>query len=136
MSKLSHSPVDQFSRREILKAGAAGFTLASLPRWYADEALAQDAKPPSNSSNERPGILLVGCGGMGRGDANNALRFGRVIAVCDVDDKHAAEAAEQFKAEAKYSDFRKAIAHKGIDVVINGTPDHWHTLINIHALRR
>jgi predicted dehydrogenase len=135
MNKLSHSPVDQFSRREVLKAGAAGFILAGLPRWYADEALAQDAKPPSNSPNERPGVLLVGCGGMGRGDANNALRFGRVIAVCDVDDKHAAEAAEQFKAEAKYSDFRKAIDHKGVDVVINGTPDHWHTLINIQALR-
>ena len=46
-----------------------------------------------------------------------------------------AEAAEQFKAEAKFSDFRKAIAHNGVDVVINGTPDHWHTLVNIHALR-
>jgi predicted dehydrogenase len=130
-----HLPVHEFSRREILKAGAAGFTLAGLPRWYADEALAQDAPSPSTSPNERPGILLVGCGGMGRADANIALKFGRVIAVCDVDAKHAAEAAAQFKAEAKYSDFRKAIAHKGVDVVINGTPDHWHTLINIHALR-
>ena len=65
-----------------------------------------------NSPNERPGILLVGCGGMGRADANLASKFGRVVAVCDVDDKHAAEAAEQFKAEAKFSDFRKAIAHK------------------------
>jgi predicted dehydrogenase len=130
----SHSPVDPFSRREILKAGGAGFALAGLPRWYADEALAQDAQMPK-SPNERPGILLVGCGGMGRADANNASRFGRVIAVCDVDDKHLAEATEQFKAEARYSDFRKAIAHQGADVVINVTPDHWHTLINIQALR-
>src|SRR5688572_27063686 len=135
MIKLSHSPADQFSRRELLKAGAAGFALAGLPRWYADEALAQDAQAPPDSPNERPGILLVGCGGMGRHDADIASRFGRVIAVCDVDAKHAAEAAEQFKAEAKYSDFRKAIAHQGVDVVINGTPDHWHTLINIHTLR-
>jgi predicted dehydrogenase len=135
MNKFSHSFVRQFSRREILKAGAAGFTLAGLPRWYAAEALAQDAQSTPDSPNERPGILLVGCGGMGRADASNALRFGRIIAVCDVDEKHAAEAAEQFKAESKYSDFRKAIAHQGVDVVINGTPDHWHTLINIHALR-
>jgi len=40
-----------------------------------------------------------------------------------------------FKAEGKYSDFRQAMAHKGVDVVINATPDHWHTLVNIHALR-
>jgi myo-inositol 2-dehydrogenase / D-chiro-inositol 1-dehydrogenase len=135
MIKTPHAHVDQFSRREVLKASAAGFTLAGLPRWYADEALAQETQPQSNSPNEQPGILLVGCGGMGRADANNALRFGRIIAVCDVDAKHAGEAAEQFKAEAKYSDFRNAMAHQGVDVVINGTPDHWHTLVNIHALR-
>ncbi len=135
MPRHSHSFVDRFSRREILKAGAAGFALAGLPRWYADEVLAQAPQTPSNSPNERPGILLVGCGGMGRHDTNLASKFGRVVAVCDVDDKHAAEAAEQFKAEAKYSDFRKAIAHNGVDVVINGTPDHWHSLVNIHALR-
>jgi predicted dehydrogenase len=119
----------------MLKAGAAGFALTGLPKWYASEALAQDTQAPSDSPNERPGILLVGCGGMGRHDANIASKFGRVIAVCDVDAKHVAEAAEQFKAKAKYSDFRKAVAHSGIDVVINGTPDHWHTLVNIHALR-
>jgi predicted dehydrogenase len=119
----------------MLKASAAGIALAGLPRWYADEVLAQDAKEPSKSPNERPGILLVGCGGMGRGDANLASKFGRIVAVCDVDANHVAQAAEQFKADAKYSDFRKAIADKGVDVVINGTPDHWHTLVNVHALR-
>ena len=40
MTKLSHPTVEQFSRREILKAGAAGIALAGLPRWYADELLA------------------------------------------------------------------------------------------------
>jgi predicted dehydrogenase len=125
----------RFTRREIMKAGAAGIALAGLPRWYADEALAQDVKQPSKSPNERPGILLVGCGGMGTGDATLASNFGRVVAVCDVDRQHVDQAAEKFKAEAKFSDFRKAIAHKGVDVVITGTPDHWHTLVNIHALR-
>src|SRR5687768_8854117 len=103
----------RFSRRELLKASAAGIALTGLPRWYADEALAQEVKEPAKSPNERPGILLVGCGGMGRGDANLASKFGRVVAVCDVDSNHVGQAAEQFKAEAKFSDFRKAIAHKG-----------------------
>jgi predicted dehydrogenase len=131
----SYSTTTRFSRREILKASAAGIALSGLPRWYAEEALAQDTKEASKSPNERPGVLLVGCGGMGRGDANNAARFGRIVAVCDVDESHVGQAAEQFKAEAKFSDFRKAIAHKGVDVVITGTPDHWHTLVNLHALR-
>jgi predicted dehydrogenase len=125
----------KFSRREIFKASAAGLALAGLPRWYADEALAQDAAGNTKSPNDRPRVLLVGCGGMGRADATLATRFGDIIAVCDVDSNHAGTAAEQFKAESKYSDFRKAIAHKGVDVVINGTPDHWHTLVNIHAMR-
>ncbi len=135
MSESRFSPRIRFSRREALKAGAAGFALAGLPRWYANELLAQDTQAPSKSPNERPGILLIGCGGMGRGDANNASRLGRIVAVCDVDANHVGQAAEQFKAEGKYTDFRKAIAHKGVDVVINGTPDHWHTLVNIHILR-
>ena len=42
---------------------------------------------------------------------------------------------DELKAEGRYSDFRKAIEHKGVDVVLNGTPDHWHTLVNIHAMR-
>jgi predicted dehydrogenase len=79
--------------------------------------------------------LLVGCGGQGRGDAKWASNFGRIVAVCDVDSKRCGEAAEQFKAEAQYGDFRKAMEHPGVDIVINGTPDHWHTLINIHAMR-
>lgn len=37
------------------------------------------------SKNDTPGIALVGCGGMGRGDADNAKRFGRIVALCDVD---------------------------------------------------
>ena len=94
------SHATHFYRREILKASAAGIALAGLPRWYADEVLAQDTKAPSKSPNERPGVLLVGCGGMGRGDANNASRFGKIVAVCDVDKQHVEQAAEQFKAEA------------------------------------
>jgi predicted dehydrogenase len=72
---------------------------------------------------------------MGTGDAAAASKFGNIVAVCDVDANRLGDRAEKFKAEAKYADFRQAIAHKGVDVVINGTPDHWHTLVNLHALR-
>lgn len=73
---------------------------------------------------------------MGNADASLAGKFGNIVAVCDVDANRAGEKADKFKAEARYSDFRKAIAHKGVDVVVNATPDHWHTLVNLHAMRQ
>ncbi|MGE5193329.1 MAG: Gfo/Idh/MocA family protein [Deltaproteobacteria bacterium] len=125
----------RLNRRMFLKSSSALATALSLPRWFVEETAARAAAEEPKSPNDRPGILLVGCGGMGSGDANNASRFGDVVAVCDVDSNRLGEKAEKFKAEAKFTDFRKAIAHKGVDVVINATPDHWHTLVNIHALR-
>jgi predicted dehydrogenase len=76
---------------------------------------------------------------MGRGDAGNAKRFADVVAVCDVDDNHAAEVkhllADGSKSPETYKDFRKVLERPDIHAVINATPDHWHTLINIAASR-
>jgi predicted dehydrogenase len=117
-------------RRDALKAAVA----AGLPAWYASELLAADEPP--KQPGEKPKVALVGCGGMGRGDAANASRFGTVVAVCDVDASHAAAASKQFNGAKVYSDFRKMLeAEKGVAVVINGTPDHWHTLVNLAALK-
>lgn len=124
-------------RRSALKTAAA-FAAASglpLPGWYYEENAALALPQEPKSPNDKPGILLIGCGGQGRGDAKKAATFGRVIAVCDVDSKHAADAAVEHDGVATFSDFRKAIAQPGVDVVVNGTPDHWHTLVNIHAMR-
>jgi len=51
------------------------------------------------SKGGEPGSLrfgLIGCGGQGRGDAKNAARFGRIVAICDVDEKHLDIAAKDF----------------------------------------
>lgn len=125
----------QLSRRRALQLAGAGISGAALPEWFQEECLAMQAAPAARSPNERPNILLIGCGGQGRHDAKLAAKFGPIVAVCDVDSKRAGEAAAQFETQSIYADFRKAIAHAGVDVVINGTPDHWHTLINIHAMR-
>ncbi len=122
------------SRRDCFKAALAA-SCVGLPRWFIDETLANAAQDETKSPNDRPGVLLVGCGGMGTGDAKNAARYGNIVAVCDVDKSHREKVGDELKAEGRYSDFRKAMEHKGVDVVINGTPDHWHTLVNIHALR-
>lgn len=127
--------VTHITRRGALKTSAAFAAASGLPGWYFEENAALAAPQEPKSPNDKPGILLVGCGGQGRGDAKGAARFGRVIAVCDVDSKHAADAAKEHGGATAFSDFRKAIAHPGVDVVVNGTPDHWHTLVNIHAMR-
>ena len=123
------------TRRSALKSAAALAAASGVPGWYFEENAALAAPQEPTSPNDKPGILLIGCGGQGRGDAKNAARFGRVIAVCDVDSNHAADAAADHVGAVIFSDFRKAMAHPGVDVVVNGTPDHWHTLVNIHAMR-
>jgi predicted dehydrogenase len=128
------------SRRTFLKTCAAAAAATGLPGWFLEhELLAAATRPKPLGPNDRPGVALVGCGGMGRGDAKNATRFGEIIALCDVDEKHVSQAAGQFtkdgKAPAKYSDFRRLMERDDVDVIITGTPDHWHTLINLAAIQ-
>lgn len=130
----------QVSRRSFLRRGAILAAASGLPAWFVERELARAGEPARRPRpNDRPGIALIGCGGMGRGDANNALRFGDLMAVCDVDEGHAEAAAKQFtrdgRAPARYSDFRKVLERDDIQVIIQATPDHWHTLVNMAAVR-
>lgn len=125
----NHQP----TRRAFLQQSAAACAAVTVPYWMTpSRAAAQETK----SANDRPRVALVGCGGQGRGDAHLASAFGDIVAVCDVDSKHAAAAKEQFggKPDA-YGDYRQVLDRKDVDVVINATPDHWHSLINISTLR-
>ena len=113
---------------------------SGLPGWFVERELyARGVQRKILAANDRPGIGLIGCGGVGRGDAGNASRFGDLLAVCDVDRTHLDHAVKQFtkggKTPTGYGDFRKLLARDDIQVVINATPDHWHTLINLAASR-
>lgn len=131
----------QISRRSFLNRCALTAAATGLPLWFVERELALAAEPAAQtkSPNDRPGVALIGCGGMGRGDAQNANRFGDIVAVCDVDDSHTEQAAKQFtkngKAPAKFSDFRKVMERSDVQVIVQGTPDHWHTLINLAAAK-
>ncbi|MFM8284183.1 MAG: twin-arginine translocation signal domain-containing protein, partial [Planctomycetaceae bacterium] len=46
----------------------------------------------NESSNDRPRIGCIGLGSMGMGDAHDHARFGDILAVCDVDNRHAERA--------------------------------------------
>ena len=125
------------SRHSFLKTTGAVAAASSLPSWFIEECAAQRTKrqavsiPPS----ERINLALIGCGGQGRGDARNAQRYGKIVAVCDVDIRHLANARKDFPGAEGYSDFRKLLDRKDIDAVICGTVDHWHTLVSMAAMK-
>lgn len=121
------------NRRSFLQTAAAAAAATSLPNWYLNE-LAQSASA-ATVKDDQPAIALIGCGGMGRGDAKNASRFGRIVALCDVDDSQLAEAKKLWPDAETYKDFRKVMDRTDIQVVICGTVDHWHTLVSLAALR-
>jgi predicted dehydrogenase len=123
------------SRRSFVKRCAATAAATGLPLWFVERemAAAQDAPPPPTSPNDRPGIAWIGCGGRGGDDARDAARRGDMVAICDVDDTHVASAARTYSKAAKYSDFRKVLERKDVNIVVQAVPDHWHTLINVSA---
>jgi len=123
-----------FTRRGFLKSATFTAAALGLPKWFAEQTVcAADAK--AVSPNDRPGVALIGCGGQGRGITQMATAFGRVVAVCDVEESRVNEASAQFSGAAKFRDFRKVLERSDVDVVFNGTPDHWHTLINLAAMK-
>ncbi len=121
----------QWTRRQFVKTSATGLVL--VPFCFSNETVA-GAKSP----NERFGIGCIGLGGMGTADARAHARYGDIVAVCDVDLKHAERAKNDpkiGKGKAQlYRDYRKLLERKDIDVVSIDTPDHWHIKIAIEAL--
>ena len=59
--------LSRLDRRDLMKAALS----AGLPAWFAAELAAADE--PAKQPAEKPKVALVGCGGMGRGDAANAF---------------------------------------------------------------
>ncbi|MGA2016316.1 MAG: Gfo/Idh/MocA family oxidoreductase [Opitutaceae bacterium] len=137
-----HSPPRQFqvSRRTFLRRVATAAAATGLPSWFVESQVLRAGEPaPAPAPNDRPGIALIGCGGMGKADLGNAANHGDIVAVCDVDSSHAAAAAQKFaaggKVPAQYSDFRRLLERKDVHAVVNATPDHWHSLVNIAVAR-
>ena len=123
------------SRRHFLKSSAALAAASTLPSWFLaeQESFAAEAKPLS--PNDQPAVALVGCGGMGRGDAQNASKYGRIVALCDVDDARLDQSKKIWPDARTYKDFRKVMERDDIHAVICGTVDHWHTLISMAAMK-
>jgi predicted dehydrogenase len=65
----------------------------------------------------------------------------RVVAVCDVVGEHCAMAKNMVDRRygtrecRAYTDFREIVTRDDIDAVLIGTPDHWHAIISIEAMK-
>lgn len=120
------------SRRRFLASAGLLAATSTLPSWYVNECMAQQGPAPKQEDLR---IALIGCGGQGTGDARQASRYGKVVAVCDVDANRVAKAQERFPGATGYEDFRKLLERRDVDVVVCGTVDHWHTLVAMAAMK-
>ncbi|RLT14701.1 MAG: gfo/Idh/MocA family oxidoreductase, partial [Planctomycetota bacterium] len=122
------------TRRSFLGTSAA-VTASGFVPYFAWESRAF----ANHSANDRPRIGCIGVGGMGTWDAQQHAQFGDILAVCDVDSRHADRAKNdggigKGKADA-YGDYSKVLERPDIDVVSIVTTDPWHVKIAIEALQ-
>jgi predicted dehydrogenase len=97
---------------------------------------------PLMAAADQVNIGAIGLNGMGWADLQSALKVPgvNVVALCDIDrnvlDQRMKD-LQGMKVDTSritlYSDYRKLLEQKDIDVVLIGTPDHWHALIMIAA---
>ncbi len=120
-------------RRQFLQAGALGLALGAA----GGPALAFD-------DQKKRRVGLIGCGWYGKIDLLRLIQISPVdvVSLCDVDRNMLADAAEivstrqlSKKKPRMFHDYRQMLAEKDLDIVLIGTPDHWHALAMIEAAK-
>src|SRR5256885_16571931 len=113
------------TRRRFLQgtaatAGAIAFPLVLTSRVFG--------------ANERLNIAAIGCGGKGEVDTNGVADQ-TIVALCDIDDKNAANTFSRFSSAKRFKDYRVMLEEmdKAIDAVTVSTPDHHHAPAALRA---
>jgi predicted dehydrogenase len=121
------------NRRRFLQTSAASLAFAALGS-YGVELINQKPKR----------VGLIGTGWYGKSDLFRLIQVApvEVISLCDPDQHQLSEAANMVSQRQKskntprtYTDYRKMLAEKDLDIVLIGTPDHWHALQMIDAVK-
>ena len=113
------------NRRRFLKGATAALALNTLGLYGID--LINPLAPLK--------VALIGTGWYGKSDLFRLIQVVPVelIALCDVD-KNMLNSAGQLVSQRQksgkvpklYNDYRKLLAENQLDIVLIGTPDHWH----------
>src|SRR5580658_942955 len=119
-------------RRQFLKVTSAASVGFCALNDYAQEA-----------AGAKKRVGLIGCGWYGKSDLFRLIQVApvEVVSLCDVDSQMLSDAADLVatrqlsrKKPRTYRDYREMLKEKDLDIVLVGTPDHWHALTMIAAL--
>jgi predicted dehydrogenase len=120
------------NRRRFVQAVSASVALSALGTDAADNARGKPRR-----------VGLIGAGWYGKSDLWRLIQVApvEVVSICDVDQHMlagAVEIASQRQASRKkprtYRDYREMLKEKDLDIVLVGSPDHWHALHAIAAM--
>ncbi|HZI52142.1 MAG TPA: Gfo/Idh/MocA family oxidoreductase [Chitinophagaceae bacterium] len=121
-------------RREFIRNGSAALAFAAL----SNSGINIFHTAPSRR------VALIGTGWYGKSDLFRLMQVAPVdvVGLCDVDKNLLNQAADmvvqrqtQKKKPQLYGDYRKLLSEQKPDIVIIGTPDHWHALQTIDAVK-
>ncbi len=117
-------------RRDFFRTTSIGLlATAALPAVGAESS-----KPKSPNGRLRVGA--IGLRYQGTVITLVAQQYGDIVALCDADRNVLEQARASFGSTPKiYDDYREMLANKNIDVILIGTPDHWHAKMVIDACR-
>src|ERR1035438_3490997 len=132
------------SRRRFLKTGIGAMAAVGFPTIVPATFYGQFAQ------SKRINVGCIGAGRISRGhDMALLLPYdrARIMAVCDLDahrvedgkklinDFYAKKTGQPYDGVTGYANYHELLANKDVDAVVVSTPDHWHALIGVDAVR-
>jgi predicted dehydrogenase len=119
---------DRWNRRQVLRH--LGATSIASVGSGSFSMTARGAKP-----NDRLNLAIVGCGGQGAENLGKVAGE-NIVALCDVDEKRAADAFQRYPKAKRFRDYRKMLEalHQQIDAVVVSIPDHMHAPVSLAAM--
>ena len=119
------------NRRAFLKSGLAAAVIPAFGMRGLDLIFPQKAYR----------VGLIGTGWYGKSDLFRLMQVTptQIVALCDVDQNMLKEAATLIGGGHKprlYRDYREMLQKEEMDIVLIGTPDHWHALQAIEAMKQ
>ena len=115
------------TRREFLKAG----TMAGAGLLVLRSGILKAGQSPNDKLN----VAVIGIGDRGMSNLGD-VGSENIVALCDVNEKTLAKAAQKHPKAKTYIDWRKCLDQKDIDAVVCSTTDHTHAFINVWAMNR